>query len=130
MIQEVIVTTRHPAGQAHVAPMGIRHQEGLIVIAPFRPSTTLDNLLATGCAVVNTTDDVRIFAGCICGRQDWPLVAAQRVAAPRLADPLAHTEVELVSVDEDPVRPRLHCRPVFDETHRPFQGFNRAQSAV
>ena len=96
MIQEVIVTTRHPAGQVHVAPMGIRRQEGLIVIAPFRPSTTLDNLLAGGCAVVNTTDDVRIFAGCICGRQDWPLVAARRVAAPRLADPLAHTEVELV----------------------------------
>ncbi|WP_295583947.1 DUF447 domain-containing protein [uncultured Lamprocystis sp.] len=130
MIEEVIVTTRAPGGLVHIAPMGIRQQDGLIIIAPFRPSTTLDNVLAGGCAVINYTDDVRIFAGCICGRQDWPVTAAQRVAAPRLADTLAHTEVELLSVEDDPVRPRLFCRPVHQETHHPFQGFNRAQAAV
>ena len=48
--------------------MGIRRQGEIIVIAPFRPSTTLDNLLGRGCAVVNYTDDVRIFAGCLTGR--------------------------------------------------------------
>ncbi len=130
MIQEVIVTTRHPDGRTHCAPMGIRHAGPHIVIAPFRPSVTLDYLLAGRSAVLNYTDDVRIFAGCLSGPADWPLVDAQRVPAPRLADTLAHTEVELQTLEDDPERPRLLCRPVFEQTHRPFQGFNRAQGAV
>jgi uncharacterized protein len=130
LIQEVIVTTRHPEGRVHIAPMGIRRHGETIVVAPFRPSTTLDNLVASGCAVVNYTDDVRVFAGCLTGRRDWPLTAATRVPAPRLAAALAHTELALEQIEDDPVRPRLICRPVFEATHRPFQGFNRAQAAV
>ena len=130
MIQEVIVTTRHPDGRTHCAPMGIRQAGPHLVIAPFRPSTTLDFLLAGRCAVVNYTDDVRIFAGCLTGRTNWPLVDTQRVPAPRLADALAHTELELHKVEDDPQRPRLFCRPVLQQTHGPFQGFNRAQGAV
>jgi hypothetical protein len=130
LIREVIVTSRSPAGAPHIAPMGITERDGLIVVAPFRPSTTLDNLLAQRAAAINYTDDVRIFAGCITGRRDWPLVDAERVAAPRLADALAHTEVALQAVEEDAVRPRLLCRPVFGATHAPFRGLNRAQAAV
>ena len=130
MIQEVIVTTRNPSGSAQIAPMGIRRQGEMVVIAPFRPSTTLDNLLGRGCAVVNYTDDVRVFAGCLTGRYDWPLVDAEGVDAPRLAQALAHTEVELADVEDDVQRPRLICRPVIEALHRPFQGFNRAQAAV
>jgi uncharacterized protein len=130
MIQEVIVTTVDQAGLAHIAPMGIRRREELIVISPFRPSTTLDNLLQTRCAAVNYTDDVRVFAGCLTGRGDWPLFDSHRIAAPRLADTLAHSELELVDIDEDAVRPNLLCRRIHEETHRPFQGFNRAQAAV
>ncbi len=39
-------------------------------------------------------------------------------------------EVRLQRVEDDPVRPRLFCRPVFEANHRPFQGFNRGQAAV
>jgi uncharacterized protein len=130
MIHEVIVTTRHPDGRTHCAPMGISQEDGHFVIAPFRPSTTLDFLLTARAAVLNYTDDVRIFAGCLTGRRDWPLAPAHRVAVPRLAAVLAHTEVELVRVVEDEVRPRLLCRRVWDQTHAPFKGFNRAQAAV
>ena len=130
MIQEIIVTTRHPDGRTHCAPLGIRRAGPLIVVAPFRPSTTLDFLLAGRSAVVNYTDDVRIFAGCLTGRTNWPLVDAQRVAAPRLADALAHTELELQTLEDDRERPRLLCRPILEQTHGPFQGFNRAQGAV
>lgn len=130
MIQEVIVTTRNPSGTPQIAPMGIRRRGELFVIAPFRPSTTLENLLARRCAVVNFTDDVRVFAGCLTGRYDWPLVEADRIDAPRLADALAHAEVELAEVEDDELRPRLICRPVLEAAHRPFQGFNRAQAAV
>lgn len=130
MIHEVIVTCRSPEGENQIAPMGIVWQGGKVVIAPFRPSRTLSNILAGECAVINYCDDVRIFAGCLTGRYDWPLIEAERVAAPRLADALAHSEVRLQRVEEDPVRPRLICRPVFEAVHRPFRGFNRAQAAV
>jgi hypothetical protein len=130
LIREVIVTSRGPGGRAHIAPMGISQRGEHIVIAPFRPSTTLDNLLAQRCAVINYSDDVRVFAGCLTGRRDWPLVPATQVDVPRLADALAHTEVELVEVEADELRPRCLCRPVWEATHAPFRGLNRAKAAV
>jgi hypothetical protein len=130
MIRETIVTTVDAGGRAHIAPMGIREQDGLTVLAPFKPSTSLANVLATGCAVVNFCDDVRVFAGCLTGRRDWPLVPAERVAGVRLRDTAAHAEFELVHVEDDEVRPRLFCRRVAEQTHAPFRGYNRAQAAV
>lgn len=130
MIWETVVTTRSPDGRVHIAPMGIRNEAGRVVLAPFRPSTTLDNVLATGAATVNTTDDVRIFAGCLTGRHEWPTVACERVPCVRLADPIAHRELKLVRVEEDATRPRLLFDTVFERTHRAFAGFNRAQAAV
>lgn len=131
MILETIVTTWDLNGVPHIAPMGIHSDsEEAITILPFRPSRTLDNLLAVGQAVINASDDVRIFAGCLSGRRDWPLVASSRLPGYRLRDALAHTEVELLRVEEDPLRPKLHCRSVHSATHAPFKGFNRAQNAV
>ena len=46
MIREAIVTTVSAAGKAHVAPFGLIAEGKRWVIAPFRPSTTLENLLA------------------------------------------------------------------------------------
>ena len=45
MIHEVIVTTMSKSGEVHIAPMGIRFLEKKVVISPFRPSQTLDNIL-------------------------------------------------------------------------------------
>ena len=53
------------------------------MIAPFAPSRTLDNLAAVPQAVANYTDDVRIFAGCLTGRREWPLAVSRRVVPPR-----------------------------------------------
>lgn len=130
MIWETVVTTRAPDGRVHIAPMGIRVEEGRVVLAPFRPSTTLDNVLATGVATVNMTDDVRIFAGCLTGRRDWPTVSCEHIACVRLADPLTHRELKVARVEDDAARPRLLCDVVFERTHRAFAGFNRAQAAV
>jgi len=129
-IFETIVTVRGSDGRTHITPLGVRRQDGLLVLAPFRPSTTLDRLLESRAAVVNFTDDVRIFAGCIVGRRDWPLVPASRVDSMRLASCLAHEEVELAEFIDHAQRPSLRCRVVWSETHAPFQGFNRAQAAV
>ena len=130
MIQETIVTTQSPEGRVHIAPMGVHVLGEQMLILPFRPSTTLDNLLANGYAVLNHTDDVRVFAGCLTGRRDWPLLPADRVPVARLADCLAHVELQLQQVEDDATRPRLHCRIVHEAIHAPFKGFNRAQFAV
>jgi uncharacterized protein len=130
LIWEAVITTRSPEGRVHIAPMGYREENGLVLLAPFRPSTTLENILSSRCAVVNATDDVRIIAGCLTGRREWPVVAAEKVAGVRLAAALAHTELELERVEDDPQRPKLWCRKVHQASHGLFRGFNRAQSAV
>ena len=82
MIRETIVTTVNPAGDVHIAPLGIIADGDGWIIAPFHPSTTLDNLRATPFAVANYTDDVRVFAGCLTGRNQWPTTASWSVPVP------------------------------------------------
>ncbi len=81
-------------------------------------------------AVANYTDDVRVFAGCLTGRHDWPTTSSTHVPVPRLQGALAHAELAVSHVTEDEQRPRFQCRVVHEESHAPFAGFNRAQAAV
>lgn len=130
MIYETVITTVNIDGSAHIAPFGIRERGDLIIISPFHPSTSLDNLLRTKRAVVNLTDDVRIFAGALTGRRDWPVCRAEQIDGFVLEAALAHRELTLVDIKEDAVRPELSFKVVQEITHRPFRGFNRAQAAV
>ena len=130
MIFESIVISTDDAGNPHIAPFGIRKQQGLILIAPFRPSVSLDNLLSQRTATLNMTDDVRVFAGALTGRRDWPVFAASHIKGHVLQNALSHRELELVSVIEDAVRPQLYFKVLHEENHAAFQGFNRAQAAV
>jgi len=130
VIRETIVTTLSAAGKPQVAAMGVREKDGLLIIAPFRPSRTLDNLQRSGTAVINHTDDVRIWAGCLTGRRDWPTVPADAIEGARLVDALAHVEVEVDHCEDDALRPRFYCRERARANHAAFQGFNRAQVAV
>jgi hypothetical protein len=129
-IRECIVTTTDSDGKVHIAPLGISAEGDGWVIAPFRPSVTLDNLAAVPFAVASYTDDVRIFAGCLTGRKDWPTVAVDGCPVPRLEAALAHSVLQVVTVQDDGVRPRHCCRVVEERTHAPFTGFNRAKAAV
>ncbi|MFD1701432.1 DUF447 domain-containing protein [Methylopila henanensis] len=131
MIRETIVTTLSPDGVPHIAPMGATPIEGGWLLQPFRPSTTLENFLATRCGVVNFTDDARVFAGCVTKRRrDWPTVPAEQVAAVRLAGALATHEIEVARIEDDGQRPKLHCRIVRETAYKPFPGLNRAIAAV
>jgi uncharacterized protein len=130
MIRETIVTTADREGRVHIAPIGIIADGEGWIIAPFRPSATLDNLLAVPFAVANYSDDVRVFAGCVTGRPQWPTTRADAVPVPRLAGALAHAELAVVRVEEDEQRPRFHCRTILTVSHAPFAGFNRAQAAI
>jgi uncharacterized protein len=130
MIFETIITSVSNQGDVHVTPFGIQIQEGLVIISPYKPSVTLENILATRHAVMNLTDDVRVFAGALTRRQAWMLSPAVKVAGFRLTDTLAHKELKLVKVKEDTSRPQLFLEVVYEEQHQLFQGFNRAQAAV
>ena len=130
MIRETIVTTVGVDGRVHVAPFGLTAVEEGWEIAPFKPSTSLDNLRAVPFLVANHVDDVRVFAGCLTGRRDWPCVPGRRVSPPRLLAAVAHQEMEVVRVEESEQRPRFTCRVIHEEAHAPFPGHNRAQAAV
>ena len=129
-IFETVVTTQSPDGTPHVAPMGVRYQAGGVVLMPFKPSTTLSNVLATRHAVLNLITDSRVFAGCVTGRRSWPLLAAERIAGQRLACALGHVELVLEEHVDDAQRPVLRMARVHEASHAPFLGMNRAQAAV
>jgi hypothetical protein len=132
-IFETVITTCSPAGAVHVAPMGVRYREGEVVLKPFRPSRTLENILATRRAVLNVLTDVRVFAGCVTGRRDWPTVplhGGDGSAGARLACAHSHALLRLADVHEDAQRPTLRLERMHEAQHSAFPGFNRAQAAV
>jgi hypothetical protein len=142
LIYETVVTTVSPAGVVHVAPMGARYVGDLVLLMPFRPSTTLANIALTGRAVLNLITDVRVFAGCVTGRKQWPTVelppldgdpALDDVSAPadqRLACCLSHVQLRLLEQIHDAQRPVLRLRRAATGQDGVFQGMNRAQAAV
>jgi uncharacterized protein len=132
-IYETVVTTRSAMGSVHVAPMGARFRGSEVLLMPFKPSTTLGNIEATGFAVLNTLTDVRVFAGCVTGRRDWPTLPLTEPAGfsgVRLACALGHAALKVVAIEEDPQRPLLRLQRIHEVQHIPFAGMNRAQAAV
>ncbi len=129
-IHEILIVTKNADDTPHIAPMGLRQRGKHWLIAPFRPSRTLDNLLRERQASINTIDDVRVYAGCLSGRRDWPTVICEHIDGYRLRDALSHREIDVEHIDDDGVRPQFLCRSLHLANHRPFAGYNRAQSAV
>jgi uncharacterized protein len=129
-IVETIVTTFNAKGEAHIAPLGLIDDGEHWVIAPFRPSTTLENLRVNPVAAASHTDDVRVFAGAVTGRKIWPLLPTRSIKGERLADCVSHWELKVEKVVEDEQRPRFLCSIVDEEMHKAWEGFNRAQAAV
>jgi len=130
MIFETVVTTVAADGTPHVAPMGVRYAGAQVLLMPFKPSTTLANITATGHAVLNLLVDARVFAGCVTDRKAWPLKPAERIGGQRLACALGHVELRLAELQDDPQRPVLQMARVHEAQHAPFIGLNRAQAAV
>ena len=130
MILETIITSIDHDGKPHVAPFGVRLENENIIISPYKPSHTLENILASNVAVMSNTDDVRVFAGALTGRQPWTLIPTNQVNGFRLKNCLAHTELQLLRVRDDALRPQLVMQQIISENHAAFKGFNRAQAAV
>lgn len=129
-IVETIITTVTAEGELHAAPLGLIQDGKHWTIGPFKPSRTLDNVRANPVFTASHTDDVRVFAGAVTGRKGWPLVAATRIKGGRLKECVSHWELQIERVIEDDLRPRFVATIVHQETHGPWEGFNRAQAAV
>lgn len=129
-IVETIITTQSPTGAVHIAPLGLIADGERWIVAPFAPSRTLENLRTVPFACASHTTDVRVFAGCITGRKDWPLVPASKVTGARLAHCATHWELAVDEVIEDQQRPRFVCSIAHLVNHAPWSGYNRAESAV
>ena len=127
-INEIILISENADGTPHIAPFGMRERGELLLIAPFRPSTSLDNLMSGRSATVNTIDDVRVFAGALTGRKDWPVNKLD--GAWVLPSALSYKLLKLNKVEEDEQRPQLYFRVEKEANLKPFQGYNRAQAAV
>jgi hypothetical protein len=130
LIHECVVTTLTPDGKPHIAPLGLIEDEGFWIIAPFRPSATLTNLMTTKQVTASFTDDARIFAKLVTGERSFPLTDIAGWPAPRLSGALAHAELEVLRFEDDELRPRFFCKVNRAVSHRPFLGMNRARAAV
>jgi hypothetical protein len=130
VIRESIIITVDGEGGPHIAPLGLHEEGDGLIVAPFTPSRTLDNLRARPFLTASVTDDVRVFAGALTGRRDWPVLPAMKIPGFYLAGAHSHRELEVVAVTENELRPQFHCRVVHAAAHAPAPGFNRAQAAV
>ena len=130
MIIETIVTTLSPAGEVNVAPMGVEWGEDALVLKPFLETVTYRNVAATGAAVVNLIDDVRVFARAAISSPVYPTFAAVTVRGVVLADCCSWREITLRALDGTPPRARIEMAVVHQGTRREFIGFNRARHAV
>ena len=134
MIIETIVTTMAADGEVNCAPMGVEWNPGdepeAIVMKPFLETATYRNVLATGAAVVNLIDDVRVFAKAAISNPACETTPAHAVRGVVLADACSWRELEVTAIDSTPPRSRIDTRTVHRGVRREFIGFNRARHAV
>ena len=130
MILETIVTTISGDGAINIAPMGVEWAEATIVLKPFLETATYRNVVATGAAVVNLIDDVRVFARAAIGNPPYPTRPAGAVRGVVLADCCSWRELEVTAIDSTPPRSRIDTAVVHTGVQREFVGFNRARHAV
>jgi hypothetical protein len=130
MIVETIVTTVAADGTANFAPMGVEWGDDTIVLKPFLETTTYRNIVATRAAVVNLTDDVRIFARAAISNPQYESGPATVIQGVVLADCCSWRELQAQSIDSTPPRSRIAMAVVHRGTRREFIGFNRARHAV
>ena len=132
MIHEVIVTTISNEDIVHIAPMGIRFIDKQVVISPFKPSTTLNNITENNIATINFIDDVRVFAGIVSRhKKDWELSARTDLEiVPNLTLTNTFYNVVVNEYQEDDKRPNIICDIKNSAVIKPFLGFNRAQFSV
>jgi hypothetical protein len=130
VIVETIVTTMDEGGRVNCAPMGVEWGEETIVLKPFLETATYQNVVATRAAVINLTDDVRVFARGAISNPTCPTFPAVKVRGAVLTDCCSWREVEVAAIDSGPPRSRIETTVRHRGVRREFIGFNRARHAI
>ncbi len=134
MIVEGLVTTVDLDGKINVAPMGpiVEDDFHQIILRPFQPSTTFNNLAATRCGVFHVVDQVDVIAKAAIGKLSEvpPLEAARQIQGFVLQNCCRWFEFVVREVDASEARSRMPCTVIYSGQRRPFLGFNRARHAV
>lgn len=130
MIIESIVTTLNESGEANFAPMGVTIGEEEVVIRPYTDSATCRNLVATGAAVVNLTDSIRLFAESAISNPQFPSFPAELIKGLVLKDACSYYECSIIHADTASERATFRCKILKKGVLREFIGFNRAKNAI
>lgn len=135
LLIEGVVTSTNPDGATNTAPMGLIVDADWrrVLLRPYQPSRTFDNVTRTGRCVLNITDDVELIAAAALGElpPDRPALSPTPCGRGRyLADACRWYSLEVVSVDDSRQRSEILCRVADSGRLRDFVGFNRAKHAV
>ena len=123
MIIECILTTTDQQGHINCAPMGVEWGDETIIIRPYQDTTTYQNLVATGIATVNLTDNVLLFAQSAISDPVFETIPATITSGVVLKDVCSWREVEIQDVDKTEARARITTRVVYSGYARDFLGF-------
>ncbi|TWT66288.1 hypothetical protein Pla123a_46820 [Posidoniimonas polymericola] len=134
LLLECLVTTLDQDGAVHLAPMGpiVDARFERLLLRPYAPSRTLENLEWTGCGVLHITDDAALLARCAIGVLQAP-PATHPTPDGRgavLADACRWRQFEVEAFDAAPQPARVVGRLTSGATLRDFVGFNRAKHAL
>ena len=129
MIIESIVSTISEKKKVNFAPFGIVREKKEIIISPYVPSTTLQNLISSKCAVINYIDDPKFYVNCIIGKKNFKK-RAELVDGFYLQETLSFDEVIVRSIIDDKIRPRFICKVVKSVFKKKYDGYNRAKSSI
>lgn len=134
MIIEGLVTSTDSMGHLNIAPMGpiVRGDFESIILRPFQPSTTFNNLNETRAGVFHVVDQVDLIARAAIGRIDVtpPTLPAAMGTGRVLSSCCRWFEFVVESVDVTEQRSVMECRIVYRGEQRSFLGINRARNAV
>lgn len=130
MILETLICSLNSNEEINVAPFGIKKKKDLVVISPYLPSRTHENLLNNEYASVNYVDDVSLFVNCFLNKQKFKLKRCSLIRGFFLSEALSHQEVKVIDYKKNNLRPSFYCKIVFFKNHAPFLGFNRARHAL
>ncbi len=130
MIFETIVSTLDKNKEINFAPFGIKKSKNTILISPFVPSKTLNNLKENKFAVVNYTDRSEFFVDCIVGKIKFKKEKCKNFPGFFINDALSFDQVTVKKILPDKIRPVFVCEINKSYQLKRFEGHNRARSAI
>ena len=125
LIVETIVTTRNAAGEPHIAPLGLIAEADRWIVAPFRPSRTLDNLRTADIRFTNVTVGPEALLGTI---KEGPLDWENDITETPVVGDTEIWRITNLTADAHPIHLHLVQFQVVDRTAFDKDRFEKAQA--